>query len=98
MLFLVWITAQLAIIATAILDPRLAATVARMSMVGIGVVGGGLTLFLSLRGHDRALSLAPTWILFVVWLFGAGLTLTGRLSGEIRRRRPSRRSRSHRRC
>jgi diguanylate cyclase (GGDEF)-like protein/PAS domain S-box-containing protein len=83
MLFLVWIAAQLAIIATAILDPRLAATVARMSMVGIGVIGGGLTLFLSLRGLDRALALAPTWILFAVWLFGAGLTLTGRLSGEI---------------
>lgn len=83
MLFLVWIAAQLALIATAILDPRLAATVARMSMVGIGVVGGGLTLFLSLRGLDRALALAPTWILFAVWLFGAGLTLTGRLSGEI---------------
>ncbi len=83
MLFLVWIVAQLAIIATAILDPRLAATVARMSMVGIGIIGGGLTLFLSLRGLDRALALAPTWILFAVWLFGAGLTLTGRLSGEI---------------
>jgi hypothetical protein len=83
MLFLVWIVAQLALIATAILDPRLASTVARMSMVGIGVIGGGITLFLSLRGLDRALALAPTWILFAVWLFGAGLTLTGRLSGEI---------------
>jgi hypothetical protein len=36
-----------------------------------------------LRGQDRALSLVPTWMLLLVWLFGAGITLTGRLSGDI---------------
>ena len=36
-----------------------------------------------LRGLDRALAVAPTWILLLVWLFGAAATLTGRLSGEI---------------
>jgi diguanylate cyclase (GGDEF)-like protein/PAS domain S-box-containing protein len=83
MLFAAWIITQLAIIAAAILDPRLAATVARMSLAGVGVVGFGITLFLALRGLDRALALLPTWILFLVWLFGAGVTLTGRLSGDI---------------
>ncbi|MGE5513395.1 MAG: EAL domain-containing protein [Bacteroidota bacterium] len=83
MLFAVWIVGQLAIVAAAILDPRLAATVARMSMAGIGIIGAVLTLFLALRGLDRALALLPTWILFLVWLFGAAVTLTGRLTGEI---------------
>ena len=46
-------------------------------------VGAALTLFLALRGQDRALSLVPTWMLLLVWLFGAGVTFTGRLSGDI---------------
>ena len=36
-----------------------------------------------MRGQDRALSLVPTWMLLLVWLFGAGVTFTGRLSGDI---------------
>jgi diguanylate cyclase (GGDEF)-like protein/PAS domain S-box-containing protein len=83
MLFLIWIAGQLVIVATAVLDPRLAATVARLSLGAIGVVGGFVILYFCLRGLDRALALAPTWILLLVWLFGAAATLTGRLSGEI---------------
>ena len=49
------------------------------------------TLFLAMRGQDRALSLVPTWMLFLVWMFGAGMTLTGRLSGDIVVARPRRR-------
>ena len=83
MLFSVWIMAQLALVAVAIIDPRLASTFARVSFVVIGAVGGAATLFLAIRGQDRALSLIPTWLLFLVWIFGAGLTLTGRLSGDM---------------
>ena len=83
MLFLIWIAGQLIIVATAVLDPRLAATVARLSLGAIGLVGGLVILYFCLRGLDRALALAPTWILLAVWLFGATMTLTGRLSGEI---------------
>jgi hypothetical protein len=83
MLFLIWIAGQLVIVATAVLDPRLAATVARLSLGAIGTVGGLVILYFCLRGLDRALALAPTWILLLVWLFGAAMTLTGRLSGEI---------------
>ena len=83
MLFVIWIVGQLVIVATAVLDPRLAATVARLSLGAVGVVGGLVILYFSLRGLDRALALAPPWILLLVWLFGAALTLTGRLSGEI---------------
>ena len=83
MLFTVWIIAQLTLVAVAVIDPRLASTFARMSFVVIGGVGGAFTLFLALRGQDRALSLIPTWILFLIWIFGAAMALTGRLSGDI---------------
>lgn len=83
MLFTVWIIAQLTLVAVAVIDPRLASTFARMSFLVIGAVGGGFTLFLAFRGQDRALSLIPTWILFLVWIFGAAMVLTGKLSGDV---------------
>ena len=83
MLFVIWIAGQLVIVATAVLDPRLAATVARLSLGAIGTFGGLVILYFALRGLDRALALAPTWILLLVWLFGATATLMGRLTGEI---------------
>lgn len=82
-LFLVWIVAQLSIVAVALLDPRLAATVARLSLGLIGVLGFVLILVLSLRGLDRALALMPTWILYLVWLFGAAVTMTGQMTGDM---------------
>ncbi len=83
MLLVLWVAAQLVLVAVAFLDPRLAATFARLSSVLIASVGAALTLFLAMRGQDRALSLVPTWMLLLVWLFGAGVTFTGRLSGDI---------------
>ena len=83
MIFTVWIVAQLCLIAVAIIDPRLAATFARASFPVIGAVGAMLTLYLAARGQDRALSLIPAWILLLVWIFAAGVTLTGKLSGDI---------------
>jgi diguanylate cyclase (GGDEF)-like protein len=83
MLLWLWIVAQLALIAVAFLDPRLAATFARLSSVAIATAGAVLTLFLAMRGQDRALSLVPTLMLLMVWLFGTGVAYTGRLSGDI---------------
>ncbi len=83
MLLGVWMIAQLALIAVAVIDARLASTFARASFAAIGGFGALVALYLALRGQDRALSLLPTWVLFLVWVFAAGLTLTGRLSGEI---------------
>lgn len=83
MLLGVWILAQLALVAVAVVDPRLASTFARLSFVLIGGVGAIVTLFLAVRGQDRALSLIPTWLLFLVWVFALSMTLTGRLTGEV---------------
>lgn len=83
MLVSVWILAQLSLVALAVIDPRLAATFARLSFIIIAVVGAGFTLFLALRGQDRAMSLIPTWMLFCVWVFSAGVLLIGKLSGDV---------------
>jgi diguanylate cyclase (GGDEF)-like protein/PAS domain S-box-containing protein len=79
----IWMALQCVLVALAFLDPRLAATFVRLSGVLIGVAGASVTLYLALRGQDRALALVPTWMLLLVWLFGAGATLLGRLSGDF---------------
>ena len=83
MLVSVWLLVQFSLIAVAVIDPRLASTFARLSFLVIGAVGAGLTLYLAFRGQDRALSLIPTWLLFLVWMFAAAVVLTGRLSGDM---------------
>jgi diguanylate cyclase (GGDEF)-like protein len=83
MLFGLWIAAQIVLIGLAFLDPKLATTFARLTSGAIGGVCALVILVLAIRGQDRAVSLVPTWILFLVWLFGAGLTLTGKLTGDF---------------
>ena len=83
MLLALWIAAQAVLVAVAFVDPRLAATFARLSSLAIAGGGAAVTLFLALRGQDRALSLVPTWMLLFVWLFGAGATFIGRLAGDF---------------
>ena len=78
-----WMAVQSLLVAAAFIDPRLAATFVRLSSILIGTTGAAITLFLALRGQDRALSLVPTWMLLLVWLFGAGATLSGRLAGDF---------------
>ncbi|MEQ1614438.1 MAG: EAL domain-containing protein, partial [Hyphomicrobiaceae bacterium] len=79
----VWMVAQISLVAVAVIDPRLAATFARLSFLAIGVIGGLVIMFLALRGQDRALALVPTWLLLLVWVFAAAVLLTGRIAGEI---------------
>ncbi|MCH9808135.1 MAG: EAL domain-containing protein [Alphaproteobacteria bacterium] len=83
MLFGVWILAQLALIAVAVVDPRLSATFARLSFMLIGGAGAVIIGVLAARGQDRAMSIIPTWLLFLVWIFATAVTLTGRMSGDI---------------
>jgi diguanylate cyclase (GGDEF)-like protein/PAS domain S-box-containing protein len=83
MLFSVWIVAQLALVAVAVIDPRLASTFARLSFGVLAGAGMMVTLFLALRGQDRALALIPTWLLLLVWTFGTAVTLTGQLAGDM---------------
>ncbi len=81
--FAAWILAQVALIGLTIIDPRLASGLARASLAGIGVIGALLIFYLALRGQERAMSLVPTWMLVLVWIFGGGHIIAGQLSGDI---------------
>ncbi len=83
MLLGLWMSGQLALVAIAVIDPRLAATFARLSFAAIAVIGALLILGMVMRSQDRALSLVPTWMLFMVWVLGAAVILTGRLASDI---------------
>ena len=78
-----WYLAQLGLIFLAILDPVMASGFARASFVLISIVGALMIIYLSFRGQDRALALVPSWLLFLVWIFGTSVAITGKLSGDI---------------
>ncbi len=82
-LFWVWIAAQFALVAFALVDPRMAAGLARGSLVGVAAIGTCLVVYLALRGQDRALLLIPSWMLLLVWLFGAAMVVLGKLQGDF---------------
>lgn len=81
--FWMWIAAQFILIVVAIVDPQTAAGIARASTILIAGVGTVLIAYFALRGQDRALSLIPSWMLLIVWLLGASMIVTGKLSGEV---------------
>lgn len=82
-LFWGWIAVQFGLIFVAIVDPAFASGLARVSLVAIAGVGTGLIAYFALRGQDRALSLIPSWLLLIVWLFGAAMIVLGKLSGDL---------------
>ena len=81
--FGVWTLAQLSLIGVALIDAKLASGLARISYLPVAGMGSLLMTVLALRGQERALSFLPTWMLFLVWLFGAAVTILGQLSGDI---------------
>ncbi len=81
--FFGWIAAQTGLIFFALIDAQLTAGFARLSFVPIAVIGSAIIAFLAMRGQERALALAPPWMIFMVWLFAAGVTVTGKVSGDV---------------
>lgn len=73
----------LLLLAFATVYPTVAAGIARMSLAVIGFLGMIAIILLSIRGHERAIMLAPTWMLFVAWIVTAMLAVTGQLDSEI---------------
>jgi diguanylate cyclase (GGDEF)-like protein/PAS domain S-box-containing protein len=78
-----WLAGLGALVALALFDPPVAAGIARLSLAGIAVLGLPLVIYLSTHGFDRAVLLIPTWLLLVVWVFAAGLTVTGFVINDI---------------
>ena len=78
-----WLVGLLALVALAVYQAPIAAGIARMSLAAIGIVGFGLIIFLSFKRFDRAIMLVPTWLMLLVWLFGAAVTVTGHLAQDF---------------
>jgi diguanylate cyclase (GGDEF)-like protein/PAS domain S-box-containing protein len=78
-----WLAFLGALVAVALFSPAVASGIARMSLFFIAVLGLGLVVYLSTHGYDRAVMLIPTWLLLVVWVFGAALTVLGFLTNDI---------------
>lgn len=82
-IFLGWLVAEAGIVAFSAIDAKHASGLARLSYVPLAAIGSLLMTFLALRGQERSLSLLPTWMLFLVWMFGVAVTVSGKMSGEV---------------
>jgi diguanylate cyclase (GGDEF)-like protein/PAS domain S-box-containing protein len=78
-----WLAGLAALVALALFDAAIAAGIARLSLVGIAVLGFGLVIYLSTHGYDRAVLLIPTWFLLLVWAVALVLTVTGWVTNDI---------------
>jgi diguanylate cyclase (GGDEF)-like protein/PAS domain S-box-containing protein len=78
-----WLAFLGALVAVALYSPAVASGIARISLFFVAVLGFALVVYLSTHGYDRAVMLIPTWLLLVVWVFGAALTVLGFLTNDI---------------
>jgi diguanylate cyclase (GGDEF)-like protein/PAS domain S-box-containing protein len=80
---LAWVLGLALLFGVAIYDPSIAAGIARISLALTATAGLLLIVYLGISRYDRAILLVPAWVLIMVWLFGAWLTITGRLANDI---------------
>jgi len=78
-----WLAFLGALVAVALVSPAVASGIARISLFFVAVLGFGLVVYLSTHGYDRAVMLIPTWLLLVVWVIGAALTVLGFVTNDI---------------
>jgi diguanylate cyclase (GGDEF)-like protein/PAS domain S-box-containing protein len=79
----VWICGLVLIAGVAVIDPAVAAGIARLSFAATAVTGTVLLLLLGLRGYDRAIMLVPSWVMVITWLVGSWLAVTGVLDNDV---------------
>ena len=80
---LAWLVFLGTLVALALFDPPAASGIARISFALVAVAGFALIVYLATHGFDRAVLLIPTWLLLVVWVFAAGLAVTGLVTNDI---------------
>ncbi|NJL50837.1 MAG: EAL domain-containing protein [Blastochloris sp.] len=78
-----WVVFLGALVGLAVIDPPMAAGIARMSILAVAVLGFLLIIYLSTHGFDRAVLLIPTWALLLVWVVASGLTINGVFTNEL---------------
>ncbi|ACA16798.1 diguanylate cyclase/phosphodiesterase with PAS/PAC sensor(s) [Methylobacterium sp. 4-46] len=81
---LLWLIFLAGLVALAVVDPPVAAGVARISIATVAGVGLLLVLYLAAHnGYDRAILLIPTWLLLTAWVVAAGFAITGQLRNDL---------------
>ena len=80
---LLWLAFLAGLVGLAVVDPPVAAGVARISLAAVAGIGFVLVLHLATHGYDRAVMLIPTWLLLVVWVAAAGFTVLGQLQSDL---------------
>jgi diguanylate cyclase (GGDEF)-like protein/PAS domain S-box-containing protein len=78
-----WLAFLGALVAVALFSPEVASGIARISLFLIAVLGFALVVYLATHNFDRAVMLIPTWLLLVIWVFSAALTVLGFLTNDI---------------
>jgi diguanylate cyclase (GGDEF)-like protein/PAS domain S-box-containing protein len=78
-----WILGLLLIAGVAVIDPAVAAGIARLSFAATAISGIGLIVLLGIRGYDRAIMLIPSWVMVLLWLCGSWMAITGVLANDI---------------
>ncbi len=78
-----WLAFLGALVAVALFSPAIASGIARISLFLVAVLGFALVIYLATHDYDRAVMLIPTWLLLVVWVIGAALTVLGFLTNDI---------------
>jgi diguanylate cyclase (GGDEF)-like protein/PAS domain S-box-containing protein len=79
----VWLILMAAVIGLSVYTAPIAAGVARISIASVAGIGFILILNMAARGSDRAVMLIPTWFLLLVWVVGAGFTVTGAVTNDL---------------
>ena len=72
----------LGLVGVAVIDPGIAAGIARMTLGALAIVGAGLIAYLAAHAYDRAIMIIPTWVLLIAWLIAAGLTVSGGIDND----------------
>jgi diguanylate cyclase (GGDEF)-like protein/PAS domain S-box-containing protein len=79
----VWICGLVLIAGVAIIDPAVAAGIARLSFAATAITGIGLIILLGIRGYDRAIMLIPSWVMVLIWLTGSWMAITGMIDNDV---------------
>ena len=78
-----WIAGLVVLLGIAIIEPSVAAGLARLSIGLTAMFGFALIAYLATHRFDRAIMLIPTWVLLLVWTFAAWLTVAGYLVNDV---------------
>ncbi|GLK56921.1 EAL domain-containing protein [Methylopila capsulata] len=79
----VWLAFLVGLVWLAAYQAPIAAGIARLSLIGVAVIGLGIVVWFAAKGYDRAVMLAPTWILLVAWVGAAAITVAGGLASDL---------------